>query len=127
MRGSSFSNRKKKVLIFKSTYPIRKRRTLSTDKISSRTNTHLIPGDEEGSNPRGEGTLAELEADGPAPIDHEVEPAVLLGHGVALRVEVLVADPHAHEATPRRGHDAAADDGGAAAKRGTLALSHFDI
>ena len=89
--------------------------------------THLVPRNEEGANPRGEGTLAELEADGPAPVDHEVEPAVLLGHGVALRVEVLVADPHAHEATPRRGHDAAADDGGAAAKRGTLALSYFEL
>ena len=44
----------------------------------------------------GEGALAEGQGHGPAPVDHEVKPAVLLGHGVALGVDVGVGHTHAH-------------------------------
>ena len=44
----------------------------------------------------GEGALAEGKGHSPAPVDHEVKPAVLLGHGVALGVDVGVGHPHAH-------------------------------
>ena len=44
----------------------------------------------------GEGALAKGQGHGPAPVDHKVKPAVLLGHGVSLGVDVSVGYPHAH-------------------------------
>ena len=65
-----------------------------------------------------ERTLSELNADGAASVDHEVEPAVALRHRVTLAVQVVVSHPHPDEAATRLGHHAAADDGRPAAKFG---------
>jgi len=57
---------------------------------------HLVPGYKQSPDLWGEGALAEGQGHGPASVDHKVKPAVLLGHGVALGVNVGVGHPHAH-------------------------------
>ena len=60
------------------------------------------------------GALAKLESDRPASVDHEVEPAVLLGHGVTLVVKFGVGHPNTDEATTGGGQNAASNDCGSA-------------
>ena len=55
---------------------------------------------------------AELQHDGAAPVDHEVEPAVVPGHGEAL-VGQGRRHPDPDEAHAVGGDHPAADDGGA--------------
>ena len=80
--------------------------------------SHLVPRHEHVLLRGPEGALAELDADGAAPVDHEVEPAVALRHRVTLAVQVVVSHAHPDEAATRLGHHAAADDGRPAAKFG---------
>ncbi len=57
----------------------------------------------------------ELQHDGAPPVDHEVEPAVVPGHGEAL-VRQVRAHPDADQAHPGGGGHLPAHHGGTAAK-----------
>ena len=91
-------------------------RVKKREKSASLSLSHLVPRHEHVLLGGLEGALPELDADGAAAVDHEVEPAVALRHRVTLAVEVVVRDAHADEAAPGLGHHAAPDHGRPAAK-----------
>ena len=72
---------------------------------------YLIPWCKQSSDLWRERTLAKLQCHSPTSIDHEIKPPVLLGHGVALVVEVRVGDADPDKATACVGQNPASNNG----------------
>jgi len=90
---------------------------VSKSFISIKCSGYLIPGCKQSSDLRREGTLAKLQCYSPTSIDHEIKPPVLLGHGVALVVEVRVGNADPDEAAARVGQNPASNYGSSAVSR----------
>ena len=77
---------------------------------------HLVPGHIESQAQRRIGIPPKLQHDRPPTIHHQIEPAVIAGHGEAL-VGPVGGDPHPDESHAVGGDHFPAYDSGTAAKR----------